>query len=357
MQEILPIPIILNNEIEQIKRKYYENDKFIFSIFLNISAKIFFVSDIILVISESAGDFTPKDFKKLCETIKLRVSNKKKSNVVKSEKNSQHEYYLNQLNEAPNEVTFDMISPMFFHLFPLTSDLNNLRSFYSSLKKERVMSFFLNEDAINQFFKSIHHRYEKDSQKILEFFEELKIKAYEIQKKKIQQIFEYFIQIFHHLSNYKESVKDLGINFSKIKETPIERLNSFILKTNKKQIEKIRNLTKVSSESDEDMENVEHSLKKFDTLEQIAIKDNYKPSYYLNLEGETKEEELKSDSEIFELSRKNIKYEISERNKVKTEQKKEEVQPRRSLKSQMHQNDYLREMLKITFQKNEIEKS
>ena len=372
--EILPIALISQNEIDQINQKYYENDKFTISTYINVSAKILILSDIIVLISEIAPDFASKELKKLCEHIKIKISNKKVS-PKKAEKSGKTSLHL-KMNENPliistNDTNFDLIASFFSHLFPLSYDLSNLRKFYNSLKNDRVMSYFLNIEIINQFFKSIHSKYEGNSSKILEFFEDLKNKAYEIQKKKIEQSFESFINIFKEIVNYKDLLTETEIASSKLqpsyRKTMNSRLNSFIQQSKKKQIEKIKIINRFSMDSEEDSKDfkiLEEINKKVDTLEQISAKESYKPSYYLNVElnNAQKEEQQKSDSEIFDADRNQIKNELMGEDIDEPSNKKQKNKEipdsihSKSSKNISTQNNYLKDMLKIALKKDQIEK-
>jgi len=355
-QDVLPVSELTTNEIEQIKEETFENEKFVFSAYLNVSSKILLLSDIILLISEVGEHLAPNSLTKLCENIKLKIINKKQ-NQNKNEKVKD-----NTLMAPINDINFDKITASFGQYFPLTSDLRNLRSFYNLLKSERAMGCFLNMDLIAQFFKSIHNKYSANSDKIVEKFDELKSKAYEVQNRKIQYIFENFIHIFDEISRFKENLTDAELHSARMKSfgrKNSECLSSFNLQNKKKQIDKIKIMTENSTSSDEEKKNHDFSLKKNDTFEQISYSNNYKPSHYFNLdESSPKKDEEKSEGDIFEENRNIIKSDLMGKiqENDKKENQKNELQIRKFMQNQAENDTYLKNMLKISSQKDQIER-
>ena len=353
--DVLPVPELTANEMEQIKTETFENDKFVFSAYLNVSSKILVLADIILLIAEIAEYQAPSNLTKLCENIKFKILNKKPQN--KNDKNIE-----NMLLAPINDINFDKITMSFSQNFPHTSDLKNLRIFYNSLKNDHTMGGFLTMEIITQFFRSIHNKYKEDSAKIIEKLDELKTKAYDIQTRKTQHIFESFIQMFQEINRFKESLTDEDLKSGKLQtffRKKSECLSSFNLQNKKKVIEKLKFMNQVSASSEEE-KGAEVSMKKIDTMEQISYTNSYKPSYYFGLEEKSpkKEEEI-SELEIFEENRKNIKSEMDGDKKEveKKESKKNEFKILQSMKPRSENEGYLKDMLKISSKKNDIEKS
>ena len=147
----------------------------------------------------------------------------------------------------------------------------------------------------------------------------------------------------------------------------MQRLNSFVSKTQQQQIEKVKILNNISSSSefDETLKKKEDSnYLKVDTIEQISITKGYKPTYYLSLDEENHElkEEQRSETEIFEEERVNIKKNIMG-SKISDEDLKKEPniwENKTTKNSSKYKNDdgiYLRDMIRFSMKKNEIARS
>lgn len=364
-QELFPFSLITSNEINQIQQENFDNDKFIFSTYMNISSKIILSTNIILLIAEISERPPPNNMKKVCENIITFINTQKK--IDNNSRNSPFSLDENPLPQHISNLNFDQITSIFCEYFPQNFNLDILRTFYFQLKKERVMSYFLTIDIIKQYFKSIYENNRENSQKILDNFNELKTEAYEIQNKKIYQIFQFFIQIFHEIYTFREILKDLEITSSQLKDSKlISRndigINNFTSQINKKQIEKIKILNYSSSDNEEIFKNNEDLNKKIDTIEQISYKENYKPSHYLDNEEVEKKQKIKekSDDEIFEEIRQEIKNELNENydnENFKRFKKKGEAQVIIDVKYQSQYDNYLRNMLKFSTAKSQIERS
>lgn len=346
-QELLPVPELTAAEIEQFREETLSNEKFVFSAYMSISSKILLLSDIILLVSEIGNGCAPASLTRLCEGIKGKVLSRKA--VPKGEK---------ALMAPSNDISFDRVMSSFGLYFDIARGLGVLRTFYGRLKSERTMSGFLNMELIGQFFKSAAAKGRENSERVLERFEELRLKAYEMQTRRFSQVFENFAQIFEELAAFKESQIEAGVyprlSVSARKEGDFS--SNFNVKSQKKQIEKIKAMNYAS---DEEGEKAELSMKGIETLEDLSHSKNYKASYFLGLEeGSPRKEDERSDSEDFEEGRRNVKEEISgvAKEVLGNDVKKSKAIPS-SMKSLYQQDNYLRDMLRISAEKHNIERS
>lgn len=334
----------------------------------------------VFLISKIAEIDPPPDLKRLCDNIRKKLSYRKKPEPRKKNITSLH---LNKFDENfeklpfiidVNEISYDDIAEEYFNVFGTNTDLKYLRQFYNLYKNDRVLSFFISIGMICHFFKMIKEKFPNSPKKIVEMVNELKKKAYDLQNKKINENFQFFIQILHEIQNYKQFLKDNGANvenFGRIYDSfsNLQRINSFVNKKNKQQIEKIKILNNISSSSDPEEEHLKKNevsdYIKIDTIEQITTNNNgYKPSYYLSLQEEMgdKKNDQKTETEIFEEERAIIKKNIAGEKNLNDDSKKDlNIWENKSMKTSLkYKNDngiYLRDMLKFSEKKNGIARS